>query len=153
MPKRFNLYENSFLIKFEAVIRFSHKIKLVFFTLGTMFLFSFLLLTGCGKGYPDFVIPNDTMVLILKDMHIAHAGVDLTQSNPDTRTKLYRDYNKVVLDYYLVSTDRFLQSMEFFERRPEELDSIYSQVIEQINLELTPLQSKSLPINKVPIAE
>lgn len=96
-------------------------------------------------GTPVAVLPEDTFVLVLKDMHIVQAGVDHTVDNPKERTEEYRQYNKLVLDRMNIAPDRFYASYKHYQRQPEVLDSIYVRVIEQLNVEISGYQKGGNP--------
>ncbi len=93
------------------------------------------------------------MVIVLKDFHLSHAGIDLTEPDPALRTDQYQDYNKAILAHYGIGGERFLSSLSYYEGKPQILDSIYSRVIDLLNLELVPYQKKQEHQTKMPIAE
>ena len=104
-----------------------------------------LCLAACGEEKPDFLIPQDKIVPILKDMQIGYAGIDLTVANEKIRSQKYAELNALILDKYRVNADTFFMSYNYYQDHPEVLDSIYLRVIEELNLEMIPLQQKNAP--------
>ncbi len=113
---------------------------------GFIFLIWF---SGCSDDIPQLVlsdgtetpvIPEDTLILILKDMHIVQAGVDHTIDKPSERPEHYRQYNRLVLERHNVNPDRFFSSYKYYQENPALMDSIYVRVIEKLNMEISTYQ-------------
>ena len=109
------------------------------------FLFSLFVATlaGCAEKRPAWVMSEDKIVPILKDMQIAYAGVDVTVSGDKNRQKKYAEMNALILDKYGVKPDSFYKSYQYYQDRPELLDQVYMTVIEKINLDIIPLEEKN----------
>ncbi|MCB9235926.1 MAG: DUF4296 domain-containing protein [Bacteroidia bacterium] len=112
-----------------------------------------LALFACGEEKPDFLLPEDTMVMVLKDMHIAHAGVDLTVQKVKKRPAKYRDFNRLILDEHHVNRDTFWETYKYYQYHPLMMDSLYVRIIEELNVDLAPLQQRDRPKQKNPIAQ
>lgn len=100
-------------------------------------------LAACGEDKPQFLIPTEEMVPILKEMQIAYSGVDYEIKDVAKRKSKYAEMNALILDKYAVNVDTFFMSYEYYQEHPEILDSIYMRVIEELNLEMMPLQQRN----------
>lgn len=98
-----------------------------------------LLLAACGDGVPSGVLSQEEMVPVLRDLHIAYAGVDLTTPDAKLREGKYAELNHVVLDKYHLDEKVFYESYEYYQHNPTLMDTIYNEVINALNLELAPL--------------
>lgn len=112
-----------------------------------------LALMACGGNEVGYLLPEETMVHILKDMHIAHAGVDQTTNSVKKRPEKYRDFNRMILDDYEIDRDTFWTTYKYYQYHPQMMDSLYVLVIEELNVELAPLQQRDRPKQKNPIAQ
>jgi Domain of unknown function (DUF4296) len=101
-------------------------------------------LVACGADdRPDFLMPQEKIVPILKEMQIAYAGIDITVHDEALKQKQYSEMNALILDRFNVNADTFFLSYDYYQSHPEILDSIYMRVIEELNLEMMPLQKKT----------
>lgn len=91
---------------------------------------------------PAYLLPTEKIVPILKEMQIAYAGIDVTEQNEEARKKKYAEMNALILDRFGVNADTFYLSYEFYQNHPEILDTIYMRVIEELNLEMMPMQKR-----------
>lgn len=80
------------------------------------------------------VIPRDSLINIIVDMHIADAVLlnPLVQSKISdvSSNQLYHS----VLEKYGITKSRFIESMKYYAENPLVLDSIYYNVIEKLNI-------------------
>jgi len=83
---------------------------------------------------PVGIIPKDSMVSIIADLHLADAV--LLNANVQSKisdissNRLY----KTVLDKYGITRERFNRSIDFYAENPVVLDSMYDKVIEKLSL-------------------
>lgn len=105
--------------------------------LALTFIFLVVLLFSCKQkqvGLPDGIIPKDSLINIVVDLHLA----DAILLNPNVQSKisdissnrLYR----TVLEKYSISRERFDKSINYYAETPVILDSIYDKVIEKLSL-------------------
>lgn len=109
-------------------------------------LFLFFLFTlvgwsffGCSEKYEGPVnppIPMDQMQRVLKDMQIGQAGIDMTINDGEKRKERYKTVNQSVLKRHNIEPDLFHEAFVWYHNHPELLDSMYSDMIEEINLDL-----------------
>jgi hypothetical protein len=108
----------------------------------TTALFVLLALAACEQtGKPGNILPQEEMVPVIKDLEIAYAGVDQTVKDPKQRQEKYEEMNSLVLRKYKLEKDQFFTSYQWYESQPVLLDSIFKQVIKELNVDLIPLQN------------
>lgn len=106
---------------------------------------SFVILTSCSQhveGYdkPDDLIPKDRMILVMTEM------VKLETHIKDTYTRVDRFYNVMnasgdsLLKGMGVTPEAFDSSMKYYASHQKEMEEIYSEVLENLNIELGELQ-------------
>jgi hypothetical protein len=99
-------------------------------------------LCACGgnfKGKQDFgrdiIIAEDSLVLIIKDMHIMDAAAkqNLAPNNSDNQAK-YEQY-KAVFDKHHVSKMRFDSTINLYTKHGKKFDALYDKVIDVLEKE------------------
>ncbi len=110
--------------------------------IGILFFVSIGLFTQCGEEaalvkVPSTVLPPDSMVSILRDLHLMESGINghFFQSNQIVADRSI--LRGLVFEKHKVEAAYFLKSMDFYSSNPEHLDSVYQKVI----VELSKLQS------------
>lgn len=103
-----------------------------------LFFFLICLLVSCRdevKGFDsiDNLIPRDTMVMILKDMSLLESHVQMKYIQVNRYHKTMKMSGDLVLKKYLISSERYEASMNYYGSRQVELQSIYSQVLDSLN--------------------
>lgn len=103
-------------------------------------LIFFLILSSCsdytsGRPTPQNLIPRDTLVMVLKDMTLIESHIQTKYLHVSRFQKTMKLSGKKVLDHYSISHKRFEESMEYYGTRQEEMQSIYSQVLDSLNKE------------------
>jgi hypothetical protein len=112
----------------------------------TGLLLILFLLSSCHhkNQLPRDIIPNDSLVCIIVDLHLA----DAVLLNQNTQSKISDISSNAlyqsVLTKYHITKERFVNSMNYFAEKPEVLDSIYDKVIERLSL----IQSKGYDKSK-----
>lgn len=117
-------------------------------------------LVSCGEGEqvnPAFeskiIIPQDTLILVLKDLHIVDAAAkqNLILNNAINVYK-YQEY-KAVLEKYELSKARFDSTINLYTQHGKQLDELYEKVIETLVQEeqmFDPSQREPLPESSKP---
>jgi hypothetical protein len=101
-------------------------------------LFLFVLTTAsCSKHQeliPDTVLKRDKLVLILCDMHLLEAQVQMSNYNQNDSTKLLvaSAYKDVFLKNK-VDAKQFQRSYEYYQVRPELMSEIYKEVLTELS--------------------
>jgi len=76
------------------------------------------------------------MQSVLEDIHLAEAySVLVSPDSVATNEKNYDSlalYCRLIFKHYNITSAEFEQSLDWYKRNPEELDSIYANMIDQI---------------------
>lgn len=120
-----------------------------------VFLLSIVI--GCSEDTrPAELLPEETMVPVLKELEIAYAGVDQTIKDPKQRAAKYEEMNSLVLKKNNLEKKQFFDSYKWYEERPVLLDTILKQVIVALNNDLINLEqgggTTPKPQNIAPVA-
>ena len=95
-----------------------------------------ILFSGCYKPIPveEPVLSEDDIKIILKDIHVAEA---LLTEVTDRRTKdsLARLYYKQIFYLHDIKQEDFDQSMNALFTNPPVLDSLYQEVLKELETE------------------
>jgi hypothetical protein len=101
-------------------------------------LFFFVLLlfsSGCTnkKPIPSDMLPEDTLVNIIVDMHLGDAILlqPNVQSLPYVINK--QEYYFSILKKHSITKEIFEKNINFYANHPEEYDLIYEKVIEELS--------------------
>jgi hypothetical protein len=109
------------------------------------FLLSVLLLTSCDPRIkrldrPNQLIPKDTMVMVLRDLMLVEEHVYKRYSTPQEFHVTMKKSGDWIMHQYHIDTIRFDAAMEYYGSRQDEMQSIYNQVLDSVNLELSKLK-------------
>ena len=75
------------------------------------------------------------MVKVLVDIHIAEAKANhLKVLHKDSSSAIYRELEKAVFKKNKISKTTYLRSYKYYTSRPEEMDDIYSRVVDSLSL-------------------
>lgn len=97
------------------------------------FTFFILLFLGCNKT-PDYVIPKDTLVPLIVDLHLADAVftnrgvIDLDFDTIDSAS-----YYQSIFNQYSINRVDFDSTMDYLTAQPRKMDVIYDEVIERLS--------------------
>jgi len=97
-----------------------------------------LSLGSCYRSAPDpsfnmtLVIPADSMVTLLTDLHTADGIVSTLKDKKKPVEQLSTEYFEAILKKHAIGRDVFEESMRYYAFHAEKLNEIYEQVI--INL-------------------
>lgn len=108
--------------------------------LASFLLISVLIFGGCSEKLPEDLMSREEMIPVIKDLQIAYAGVDATVGVQSEKEEKYLEMNLLVLEKHQLEKNRFFDSFKWYEAHPVLMDSIYTQVIEQLTRELDSLQ-------------
>lgn len=101
--------------------------------------FSFLVLLiiftlSCSKSaikIPSDIVPKDSMVFILMDIHIAEAGVKtLSADSVLINTNSYYDF---IFKKHHISEEQYKKSLAFYTDNPILLQEIYTKMTEEMS--------------------
>jgi len=98
-------------------------------------LFFILTLGSCYHTIPDpsfnmaLVIPADSMVSLLTDIHLADGVINNIKVKDKSVEHLSNEYFSVVMKKHKIGRDTFEESLRYYAYHAEELDKIYEKVI------------------------
>ena len=96
-------------------------------------------LIGC-KGeteIPEDVLPKETMVRLLIDIHMLEERLDYINSiPPDSARKLYRAYEYEIFKKYDIDTAAYQRSYKFYAYEMNHMNDIYEVVVDSLNVRL-----------------
>ena len=98
-----------------------------------------MILLSCGNQQEENlqnILSENSFINILKDIHLAEAFFELnkTKSIENAKKELAKNY----VDIYKknkISEDYFNKSLDFYSKKPELLEQIYSNIILQLTNE------------------
>lgn len=96
------------------------------------------LLASCRdevKGFDstDNLVPRDTMVMLIKDMSLLESHVQMKYIQVNRYHKTMKKSGDIILKKYRVSPERYESSLNYYGSHQEEMQSIYSQVLDSLN--------------------
>jgi hypothetical protein len=99
-----------------------------------------IMFTSCsdtigGKAALDNLIPRDTMVLVLKDMILIESHIQSKFMHVSRFHKTMKLSGKKILDGYKISHNRFESSMDYYGSHQEQMQSIYTEILDSLNKE------------------
>lgn len=110
----------------------------------SLLVFLLLSLLACSPpevSVPVGIIPRDSMVMIMTDIHIAEAALQLRDlgRNDTLRLEAYGRY-RYIFEKYGVTRARFNESFTWYSNNPHLFHEMYEQVIDRLNV----MQAKGL---------
>lgn len=106
----------------------------------TYLLLSFLILiTACSKPevkVPADIIPRDSMIVVLADIHLIEATIQLKGlgRNDTLKAEAYGRY-RYVFNKHKISSTQFRKSLEYYRSEPEYFHTMYNEVITRLSVE------------------
>lgn len=100
-------------------------------------IFSLIMLTAIAcqnKGDNGDIMSKESMVRHLIDLHIAEAEVQNLRLKRDSTEKVFKIYEKYLLDKNDLTDSIFIRSYNYYLKHPEEMESIYEAVVDSISV-------------------
>lgn len=88
---------------------------------------SVIFFLSCTKTTPENIIPEEKMIRVLTDVHIADGNTPAF-SDPDSVKQRMSAYLKAVYQKHKIDSAKFRRSLQYYSRRPELLQEMYGQV-------------------------
>ena len=112
----------------------------------------FILLLGCfsctesmnGFQQPKDLVPRDTTVMILKEISLVESYVQNKYSHVAVFKELMKNSGNEILKKFHVSRMRFENSIDFYASQQELMRSIYSEVLDSLNVEASKISEEVL---------
>jgi len=102
-----------------------------------IYFISIALLFSCsdnnGETLDEKIISIDNFTIILEEIHLAEANFQLTKISNKNRAEnnLTNEYNIIFIEYNTNRED-FEESLLYYSERPEILENIYIEVLENL---------------------
>ena len=112
----------------------------------------FILLLGCfsctesmnGFQQPKGLVQIDTTVMILKEISLVESYVQNKYSHVVVFKELMKNSGNEILKKFHVSRVRFENSIDFYASQQELMRSIYSEVLDSLNVEASKISEEVL---------
>ncbi len=91
---------------------------------------------GCAPDKPKApsdLLTQSQMSGIIADMHIADAITTSKALLPDSANQEAISYREFILKKHNTNKQQFTASLEFYKQNPEQLDSVYAEVITKLS--------------------
>lgn len=105
---------------------------------------SLIILGSCadsigGKVKPNNLIPRDSMVIVLKDLILVESHIQSKYMHVSRFQKTMKMSGRKILDGYSISHNRFESSMDYYGSHQEQMQSIYTEILDSLNKEASVL--------------
>jgi hypothetical protein len=115
-------------------------------------IYFFIILVGCfsctesmnGFHKPKDIVPRDTTVMILKEISLVESYVQNKYSHVAVFKELMKNSGNEILKQFHVSRARFEKSIDFYASQQELMRSIYSEVLDSLNVEASKISEEVL---------
>jgi hypothetical protein len=88
---------------------------------------------GIEQSKPADLIPEDKMVMLLVDLHVAEADAQDRGWNPEAYQELLYRYYEQICEVHGYSLEQIERSYEYYVNLPLTMNDIYSSVLEELN--------------------
>lgn len=103
-----------------------------------------LFVFSCKKD-DDAIIKRSEMVEIMAEIHLADARIDFSETNVKHRNQAAVNYYESIFRKHHTNRKAFQNTMKFYLKHPQDLDSLYSDVV--INIKTKAELLKKYPVN------
>jgi hypothetical protein len=97
-----------------------------------------------GFQKPNDIVPRDTTVMILKEISLVESYVQNKYSHVAVFKELMKNSGNEILKQFHVSRVRFENSIDFYASQQELMRSIYSEVLDSLNVEASKISEEVL---------
>ncbi|WP_026899397.1 DUF4296 domain-containing protein [Daejeonella oryzae] len=99
-----------------------------------LLFFGLVLLSACDQQKaPKGIMENKKMVTVLTDVHLMDAYISMIPYNDSVLKQQSLRYYDAIYKKHKISRRDFDKSLEYYSKQPKVLDSMYSQVITNLN--------------------
>jgi hypothetical protein len=81
---------------------------------------------------PQVLLPEEQMVQVLVELHLAEARVELIQIPQDSIRPLLKQRYSDIFTQLEIDTTAFNTTFEYYEQHPTEMDLLYEKVIDNL---------------------
>lgn len=90
----------------------------------------------------DLVLPADTMVNVLTDLHLADAIINMENNKGIPVEQLSGAYFHIVMDKHGITMESFEESVRYYAYYANQMDAIYEKVIINLSLKESQVHQK-----------
>ena len=98
-----------------------------------IFCLIFLSCGGQKTEIPQDILSKNSFIGLLKDIHLAEAKFELhkTKGVENAKNKLAHNYS-AIYETHKITADDFNKTLDYYSQHPEQLEKIYTRVLEQL---------------------
>ena len=105
-----------------------------------------LILLSCGNPkteIPQDILSENSFINLLKDIHLAEAKFELHKINgmENAKNELAHNYS-TIYETHEITPDDFDKTLAYYAQHPEQLEKIYTSVLEQLTKDKTILNQQ-----------
>ena len=101
---------------------------------------------ACGNNQgkaPENLVPQDKMVQILADIHVAEAQVEAKVVYPDTAIMAFNYIEREIFKKHGVTEQEFRDTYQYYKDNLKEMDKLYEIIVDTLSLRETKLRAKN----------
>ncbi|WP_243409455.1 DUF4296 domain-containing protein [Pontibacter virosus] len=109
-----------------------------------LYLLSFVVLAGCGQSAekrPADLLPEQKMVQILADVHIAEARIENHVLYPDTALMVFNKEQMQILSQHGVDEEEFRKTYRYYLNNLPQMDKLYEIILDTLSVREAKLRS------------
>ena len=105
-----------------------------------------LIFLSCGAPkmeIPQDILSENSFIGLLKDIHLAEAKFELhkTKGLENAKNELAHNY-RAIYETHAITADDFDKTLDYYAQHPEQLEKIYTRVLEQLTKDKTILDQQ-----------
>jgi hypothetical protein len=110
-----------------------------------LLLIIILLATACSQPSekPANLLPKETMVRVMADMHFAEAKVKNMRVSTDSARHVFSIYELKIFDRWNISPEQYTQSYEYYLTRYDEMTAMQAALIDTLSRRQQQVSAKS----------
>ena len=98
---------------------------------------------------PDDLISRDSMVVVMRQLVVLESHIDSKYQNVQNYHKLVKKTGNKLLEDFNISPARFERSYDYYAGHQEKLQSIYTEVLDSLNIEVNKLKAEGVKSESV----
>jgi hypothetical protein len=97
-----------------------------------------LLITGCynenkpDTGVPERLLPEDTMVMVLTEIHLAEGAINIRYLNYANNLKDRRRFYAYIYDKFNLTPKILKENLDYYNSNPPKMVKIYENVLARL---------------------
>lgn len=91
---------------------------------------------------PNFLIPEDSFKMVMYDLHVLEGFISRNPDKVKSTDTLYEKQSMAMFEKYSISEERFKKSFDYYLAKPEEMDKMYDEILEELTKNQADLSKK-----------